>query len=232
MKKILVIVLGLSLGVAQADPIQDLYVEIMPEKYRLSEPQKTYKSFKAHLLDTYAEFPAFATIQKSNLAPIAGMKSIIGKITYVMIFKKAYKYDVSLENGVYVFKVRIHLKNPTLTDISEFTDKIKQAEKEWNDYRVGMDFLYEFRFDLETDIKKAHFSVNVLNSTRGPYDTNWGRDWDSRTISHEVGHMMGLGDEYQTLTSQNDCVEESKMCHQYGKLWQHHYYFVLRRLLK
>ncbi len=231
-KFFLLVFLLLNISVAEADPIKDLYIEIMPEKLRLDYPNETYKSFKVHLLDSYKKFPPFANILNQNIIPYSGTKKITGNIKYVLIFPKTYKYDVAFENGEYVFKVRVHLKKPTANDVVYFTELMKQAEKEWNDYRIGMDFSYRFQFDIETNVKNAHYSVNILNSTRGPYDTNWGRDWDGPTVAHEVGHMMGLGDEYETLSSTMDCVPESKMCDQDGYLMKHHYYFILRRLLK
>lgn len=223
--------LFLNFSIAKADATKDLYNEIMPEQLRIDYPKETYKSFKVHLLDSYKNFPAFSKILNQNIVPINGTKTVSGNIKYVLIFPKKYNYDVSYENGVYVFKVRVNLKKPTSADTANFTDLLKRAEQEWNSYRIPMDFAYEFKFDIEPDAKKAHYSVNVLDSTRGPYDTNWGRDWDGPTVAHEVGHMMGLGDEYETLSSTMDCLPKSKMCDQSGFLMKHHYYFILRRLL-
>jgi hypothetical protein len=233
MKKIFLFAfLFLNLSIVQADPMQDLYIEIMPEKLRLDYPSETYKSFKVHLLDTYKKFPKFASILNQDLAPVIGVKTVTGKMTYVSIFPKTYKYDLSFENGEFIFKVRINLKKPTASDFVYFTDMVKQAEQQWNAYRIGMDFSYRFQFDIESDVKKAHYSVNVLDSTRGPYDVNWSRQWDGPSVAHEIGHMMGLGDEYQTLTSKTDCLPESLMCDSDGDIMKHHYYFILRRLLK
>ena len=232
MKKIFLFVfVFLSLGLAQADKINDLYVEIMPEELRQNQPAETYKSFKVHLLDTQKKFPPFKDIILENLTPFFGVKAVIGKITYVNIFPKTYKYDVVFENREFVFKVRIHLKKPTASDIFYFTEMVKRAEQQWNNDRIGMDFSYRFQFDIESEVQRAHYSVNVLDSTRGPYDTNWSRNWDSPSIAHEIGHMMGLGDEYQTLTSKSDCLPMSIMCDSDGDLMKHHYYFILRRLL-
>ena len=232
MKKIfLFIIVFLNLDLARADKINDLYVEIMPEELRLNQPAETYKSFKVHLLDTQKKFPPFKDILLQNIAPFFGTKTVVGKITYVNIFPKTYKYDIVYENGEFVLKVRIHLKKSTASDIFYFTEMIKQAEQQWNNARVGMDFSYRFQFDIEPLVEKSHYSVNILDSTRGPYDTNWSRNWNSHSIAHEIGHMMGIGDEYQTLTSKSDCLPTSIMCHSAGNLMKHHYYFILRRLL-
>jgi hypothetical protein len=232
MNKLLVLFyLVLNLNVAIAQTTQDLYIEIMPEQFRMNYPNETYKSFKVHLLDTYKKFPQFKEILNQNIAPFVGIKKVVGRITYVNFFPKTYKYDVVFENGEFVFKVRIHLKKPTSADLIYFSDVVKQAERQWNSYRIGMDFSYRFQFDIEKNISNAHYSVNILDSTRGPYDTNWSRQWDGPSIAHEIGHMLGLGDEYQTLTSKSDCLESSFMCDSDGNIMKHHFYFILRRLL-
>lgn len=233
MKKMILIALSLlNIQFAQADTITDLYNEIMPATDRTATPKETYKSFKVHLKDSDKSFPPMADITATNIIPFTGTKNFTGTQTYVTVFKKKYNYDVTFQNNKYVFNIRIALRTTKPIDYYNFLKKIKGAEAEWNNSRLARDFNYEFRFNLEIDTNKAHFTVNVLDTTRGPYDTNWGRDWDSLTISHEIGHMMGLGDEYQTLTSVNDCLMHSKMCDQSQPLMAHHYYFILRRLLK
>ncbi|MCB0386731.1 MAG: hypothetical protein KDD43_15160, partial [Bdellovibrionales bacterium] len=88
-----------------------------------------------------------------------------------------------------------------------------------------------FRFKVETVEDLSHFSVSLKDSTRGPYNSSWSRAWRGRTIAHEIGHMMGLADEYKTISGEIDCLEDSLMCTSYrGTLWVHHYYLVLRRI--
>ena len=93
-------------------------------------------------------------------------------------------------------------------------------------------FSYRFQFEVVEKREEAHYSVNVLDQTRGPYDQNWARNWSATTVAHELGHMLGIADEYQTLTSYQDCLKTSLMCSSAnGSLMSHHYYFILRRLV-
>jgi hypothetical protein len=208
-----------------------LYEVIMPEALRLVSPDKAFKSFRVHLKDTYKIFPHPEEIQKKNLKIT---NHVSGSITYVGFFRKKYKYDVMISpEGHYTLHVKVHLKKPTEIDKIEFRKKMQQATEIWNTGRVETDFSYSFLFEIVDDPKKAHYSVNVKDETRGPYDTNWARNWTSAVIAHEVGHMLGLGDEYETLSGNMDCLPESLMCSSWrGSLMKHHYYYVLRRLLK
>lgn len=217
----------------QAQELYQLYTEIMPPKFQAEEPNRTLKSFRVHTLDSYQKFPDFLDIEKSKLANFSGTKLIQGTIKYVEIIKKTYKYDVENQNGKYIFHVKIYFRFAQAADIQYFTQKLLEAENIWNQSRYPFNFDYQFKFHLVDDAKEAHYKVNILDSTRGPYDTNWGRDWDEITIAHELGHMLGLGDEYQTVTSQSDCLDVSLMCSSSaGSLMKHHYYFILRRLVK
>jgi hypothetical protein len=97
---------------------------------------------------------------------------------------------------------------------------------------VQLEFKYDFVFEVVSEESNAHYSVKILDQSRGPYDQNWARNWSEVTIAHEIGHMLGLGDEYQTITGKVDCLRHSLMClSSTGKLMEHHYYFVLRRLI-
>lgn len=215
------------------DNVEDfrwLYEILFADSDRVNTPAESFKSFYVHLLDSNQSFPPPENIVAVNLKPTANVK---GLITYVNVIKKMYTYDIlQTETGALVLNIRVHLKDPAGEDAASFATRLLAAENLWNAGRVAADFSYSFKFDLVETEAQAHFSVAVLDSTRGPYDRNWGRNWSPTTIAHEMGHMLGLGDEYQTLSGQVDCLRSSIMCVSYsGAIQKHHYYFILRRLI-
>ena len=236
-----IVIIGLllpyALSAAPQNPPEDvenyrwLYNIIFSETDRLEQPHESFKSFYVHLLDSDQVFPEPQQILNRNLKWI---ENIEGLITYVNVIKKKYTYDVfKTDQKELILNVRVHFKDPKNDDIKNFREKLKLAEDIWNASRVKTDFNYSFQFELTESEVNSHFSVSILDSTRGPYDRNWGRNWTATTIAHEMGHMLGLGDEYQTLNGKIDCLTESLMCQSgSGSLMKHHYYFVLRRLVQ
>jgi len=216
------------------DDYQWLYEELIPPLKRsgtMDEPAR--KTFFRHLADTWEVFPPPREVWTSPLPAIKGSsRKITGKITYVGFVRLSYNYDLIPDGkGGLIIEVRVHFKNPVGHDLNYFGEHLKNASEIWNRHQVPLSFPYQFRFSVEPDSSRAHFSVNIQDSTRGPYNTNWSRTWQGPTIAHEVGHMMGLADEYKTLSGEIDCLEESLMCNSWwGSLWTHHYYLVLRRI--
>lgn len=212
------------------DQYQWLYEDLFSAQSRQEMPDETFKSFRVHLKDSNQSFPQLSDLVARNLTKVNQVK---GTITYVSVVKKKYLFDVIQTPEAIVLNVRVYLRNPTAQDTIDFKQKVQQAEDNWNQNRVATDFNYKFKFEIVNDSAQAHFSVFVLDSTRGPYDLNWGRNWSSSTITHEIGHMLGLGDEYQTISSKVDCYRLSIMCEdRTGALMPHHYYFVIRRLFQ
>lgn len=207
-----------------------LYELLLSKELRAQSPNESFKSFRVHLQDTDRFFPEPKRVAKKNLDR---PRDVTGKITYAGIFRKPYRYTVTKNSkGVYTLTVKIYLWKATAADQVSFSQKVKLAEGIWNQFKVPMDFRYRFKFSLVQDETEADYNVEVMDSTRGPYDQYWSRDWNYFVIAHEIGHMLGLGDEYQTISSQVDCLTQSLMCSSWsGELMPHHYYNVLRRLL-
>lgn len=217
----------------QSEEYRWLFEKLIDENVRLSNPDESWKSFRVHLKDSYKTFQDPAEIKAENLQSYRTPTELSGKITYVGIVKKPYRMTVSTDKDGILIAVRVHLQNATRQDFISFSEKAKFAENMWNQYRIQANFKYRFKFDIVEDASQAHFSVQVQDETRGPYDTYWGRDWTGNVLAHEIGHMMGLGDEYKTISGEFDCLRGSLMCSAwYGSHMPHHYYFILRRLLK
>lgn len=222
---------SLNAIVKDAEQYRWLYEILFSEQERKEAPAETFKSFRVHLLDSNSYFPNPGLIASANLEY---RSKIRGMMTYVGIFKRRYAYDVvQASDGYLELQVRIHLKDATSADLSAFREKVQEAQMIWNQNATSTDFAYRYHFEIVTDPSLAHFSVRILDSTNGPYDTAWSRDWTGKVIAHEVGHMLGLGDEYQTGTSNFDCYRPSMMCTAWtGSPMKHHSYFVLRRLIR
>jgi hypothetical protein len=213
-----------------AETYRWLYEKLIPEAVRVAMPNESFKSFWVHLLDSNQNFPQPEDVQARNLKVIS---KVAGTLRFIVVRKK-YNYDV-IQNadGSLTLNVRVYLKDPVGQDVANFRQKIQAAQDKWNNERVKMDFDYNFKFEITEDPAQALYSVAVVDSTRGPYDVVWGRDWSSTTIAHELGHMLGLGDEYQTFTSISDCLDDSLMCSSSnGHLMPQHFYFILRRFVQ
>ena len=217
------------------EPYRWLYEILVPETDRKSQPSQSEKTFRVHLQDSFSSFWHPDDIIRAHLNwPRESMAHVKGSITYVGFFKKPYRYDLisTGDHQELVFRVKIHFKNIQSSEKAAIDDKIKRAENLWNSHLWPRDFKYSFRFERVESAANAHFSVTLKDKTRGPYDTFWSRNWAHRTFAHEFGHMLGLGDEYQTLSGKVDCLTHSLMCtSSSGRLQAYHYYFILRRLL-
>jgi len=213
----------------KAEEYRWLYETIFDQADRNLFPAESFISFFVHMYDSDEFLPTPELISADQLRQV---NRIEGTMSYVNgVIKKRYVYDVETASEI-VFHVRVHFKDPVGEDIQNFRTKISAAENIWNASRIVTNFPYRFQFEVAENAADAHYSVKVMDKTRGPYDMNWGREWSATTIAHELGHMMGIADEYQTLSSYQDCLKTSLMCSSSnGKLMPHHYYFILRRLV-
>lgn len=84
--------------------------------------------------------------------------------------------------------------------LNDLSFRLKAAESIWES---GAGTGYDFNFEIAENKSDADFILKLATEgSRGPYDTEWSLKWGVRTIAHELGHMMGLDDEYDNaLTS-------------------------------
>ena len=213
---------------------QWLYELIMPEEQRRNAPNATKRSFEVHLKDSKKIFPHPDDLVTNKLSSSLPYKAT-GTITYSGIVNGRYKYDLYFDDdNVMVIEVRVHFK-PEEQGLVEIMDlKIQQAEDKWNNTRIHFPISYRFKFSAERNRARSHFSVRLKKGkTRGPYFSNWTTRWSSNTVAHELGHMMGLGDEYRTITGKMDCLKTSIMCsNSRGFITYQHHYHILRRSIQ
>tara|TARA_Y100000768_G_scaffold383840_1_gene366706 strand:- start:4196 stop:4948 length:753 start_codon:yes stop_codon:yes gene_type:complete len=196
--------------------------------------------FQRHEFDSHPYYPSFESLKNAHLpAP----KKVRGTMTYAGRFVRKYAYDVLREDDTAVIEVRIHFRNTRTGDYAHFTKMLKKAADYWTQ---GIDksllsFSVQFRFLAEEDPLKAHFNVKTVSTSiftpvHGPYDVRWSRDWKLDIMTHEIGHMLGLNDEYHygsLLTGGlfDGCDNRSKMCSAKGDIQVNHSYFIFKRII-
>ncbi len=128
-------------------------------------------------------------------------KKIEGAIAYLGFYYKTFKYDLyTNKEGALVAEVRVYFKRgegipekrfPKL--LEQMDQQFWQAEAYWSERSPNYK-RFKFRFKVVRDPKQAHYNVTLQKDyIRGPYDQYWSI---KTAIRHELGHMMGLDEEY------------------------------------
>lgn len=207
------------------------------------------RNFQRDSRSFYMSYSDF--MEKYSLAENKLVK-VYGKIKYVGFVRKKYNYDIEVVNGVVTAKVRVFFNlerrlrrdNPNMI-LRKMSEKFKYAQMQWNNGSYNNRFRFDFK--VVRNIQDAHFVVTLKGKdTRGPYDTRWSLRWSARTVSHELGHMMGLDDEYDQMRvslfsrknyystiNATKCDMGSIMCDSYGghiRKW--HIYTIFKRFFQ
>jgi hypothetical protein len=140
-----------------------------------------------------------------NRLPFIGepQYKIRGKIRYLGFVNKAYRYDINIVDAIMRINIKIHFKKHKKVSaqrhaflVQKMNKTLKSAAKTWTLLTPD-----NIAFDFEvTEPNDSHFQVILEDGpTRGPYDTRWNAFWSVATVTHEMGHMLGLDDEYDNI---------------------------------
>lgn len=165
---------------------------------------------------------------------------VSGTMSYLGVAPGKYAYDTYLDNqGRLNIETSIYFKN-----LNEFTErqiqglknKMQTASEIWtNSNRLSSNPVI-FKLKLATKRSDAKIVAKLKSKyTRGPYFSRWSLAWNSSTIAHEMGHMLGLDDEYSNNPlggSMANCLYSSIMCNSHaGRPQDYQYYVIFRRML-
>jgi hypothetical protein len=173
---------------------------------------------------------------------------INGKLKFMGLFPHPYRYTIEKDaDGKFVIALKIKIRNLTDPyDLWTMRWRLGDAEKEWNKFNPSPDH-FRFSFKIVDDEKDADFVVDLkTEDSRGPYNKRWSLQWSYLNVFHEVGHMMGLDDEYPqfTATVLKPLFYTDKVFNQLGDpdsimygddgkhtktAYPYHYYLIFRR---
>ncbi len=166
---------------------------------------------------------------------------IQGKIKYMGMVPQPYSYELSPDGLV---EVRIAFKGELGQDEKalEITrQKLAFANEIWTKHSPGKKL--KFNFQMVGPDEDPHFTVKLQTKVKGTkYNSVWGVDDNKFIVAHEVGHMVGLDDEYSVVRTmvwqiKNEvdtrmCNLRSLMCDYYSAsaiLYPYVYYQIQRR---
>lgn len=164
-------------------------------------------------------------IEWRNVFPIKKHRihAIEGKRTYYSLFPKKYRYDVieDPKTNQLIINVRMHfypsktyLKRMAKLHASNHEDKkyyphTEELMRQVRENVAKSEIVWQaqapegvsFKFEMMDDEKDAHYSIKLVTYFGALYDRFITAPAYADILAHEVGHMMGLDDEYSPITS-------------------------------
>ncbi len=196
--------------------------------------------------------------------PLPARRRVIGDLAYVGIDPREYAYDLvpsRREAGEVGLAIEVRIafrgalaRDPSGAAVAAMQRKLDEAAALWTRSVPPALGRMRFRFLAVTSLDAPHYEIDLAEGEpRTPFDLTWGADWSAHLIAHELGHMMGLDDEYPQLRktlghalgreaawradpvlrlSWLRCDLGSLMCDSKGEAavpQAHHYYVIARR---
>lgn len=176
---------------------------------------------------------------------VPSKRLIQGKVKYMGLFSEPYKYEVSQDaDGKILIEVRIHFTKLGLEaeSLKITKEKLAYASELWSSQ--SPEKMIKFSFTAVSAEENPHFTVKLAAKTPGTkFNSIWGITNSKNIVAHEVGHMLGLDDEYSVVRTlvweiKNEvdtrmCNLRSIMCDPYESrptIYPYVYYVILRRL--
>jgi hypothetical protein len=188
--------------------------------------------FKSHLFGDDLNSQCLPDLEKT-FAPEKWIKQGNTPLYGLWRTSLPYRYTAVRNSTDVQVRVRIYLGEGLAREpdqIVAIDEKLRAAEKIWTERAPSP--AVKFLFERVWRAEDAQFSPRyVAGYTRGPYFYEWSAEWEPGTFAHEIGHMMGLVDEYdfETARPNGDCALDSIMCNSRGEPKPFHYYVFLRR---
>lgn len=136
-------------------------------------------------------------------APLPARRRVVGELAYVAIDPREYTYDLVPAGAGYLdVELRIAFVAGGVEIAPEVTQamqlKLNAAAALWTRHSPERRMTFGFRAVTRAD--HPHYVIDLVpGEPRTPYDLTWGEGWSAHLIAHEVGHMMGLDDEYPQI---------------------------------
>lgn len=203
--------------------------------------------------------PPAKDVFNQKITPNEKCQKISGRMGYVGIVYLPYRYSLCPSaDGKLELIIKIHFKKEIQKKKQDdlklqyyyganmnasLQSRLDEAASIWNKSNPMASGM-RFKFIQVEKPDEADFQIDLnYGLTRGPYCRQWSNTWGGDTMAHEIGHMMGLDDEYNQVVgstmplyhltyAESYCDPQSIMCDDAtGGPQKYHYYMIMRRFM-